>query len=399
MLGNGASNKPASQWDINDLRDLANAEPQESLYLEFKKPGEFLVNGIYSPDILAEELAETSSAFLNSDGGIILLGVQTNSVDPKTETLKPLDDWDDQNTFERRGISLSAFQIIDRVNGNLATLPFGVETKAIEVPLPTGKTTIFVVSVPASVTSAHQSTRSLRYYKRIAEGDQPMLDYEIRDVNNRRTGPLLQLRVDLRDPIGTQIRYSADKTGSLLTKDDGRLYLILTTRNVGRATAPVAKFDFGVPNNWGGIGEADWFKFTDIEQQMYSFTTVFLRSGISSLIPRRQREQNIAEQSVIWYRRRWPMSDIHDYPLWPSSETIVPLGVVELQAQTNGGEAVWLPWKISAEGMPDVRGAAFLNRDGPDMTVVNFESEDTDWAVGAVEDQRFNRLVQKYGAT
>ena len=93
------------------------------------------------------------------------------------------------------------------------------------------------------------------------------------------------------------------------------------------------------------------------------------------------------------------MSDIHDYPLWPSSETIVPLGVVELQAQTNGGEAVWLPWKISAEGMPDVRGAAFLYRDGPDMTVVNFELEDTDWAVGAVEDQRFNRLLEKYGAT
>jgi len=296
---------------------------------------------------------------------------------------------------------VAAFQILDRVNGNLTPKPFGVEAKAIEVPLAEGSATIFVVSVPSSVTSAHQSTRSWRYYKRIADGDQPMLDYEIRDVNNRRTGPLLLLEVNISDPEynGGHIQHMPDGKGSYLTPKEGRFLLVLTTSNVGRATAPVAQFDIGIPNGWGvvGVSGVSWFKVTAIEQQMYESVTVFMGSAISRVVPRRQRTAKIVEQPATWYRRRWPISDTQDYPLWPSPEIIVPLGLIQLQMPTSTDENVWLPWRIMAEGMPDMRGAAFLKRDRSDLTVINFELNDIDWAVGLAEDQRYRRLFERYG--
>ena len=54
--------------------------------------GEFVQNSSFSRDLAARELTETVSAFLNSDGGVILVGVQTDRYkrDKKTELLKPL---------------------------------------------------------------------------------------------------------------------------------------------------------------------------------------------------------------------------------------------------------------------------------------------------------------------
>jgi len=83
--------KRASLWEVSDISKLAGTE--EGVYLEFKKPSEFIDRGNFSRDRFASELTETVSAFLNSDGGVILVGVQTEEHrrDRKTELLKPLD--------------------------------------------------------------------------------------------------------------------------------------------------------------------------------------------------------------------------------------------------------------------------------------------------------------------
>lgn len=69
--------KRANLWEVEDIAELVGAA--EGIYLEFKKPSEFIRNGAFSRDLAAQELAETISAFLNSDGGVILIGVQTDS--------------------------------------------------------------------------------------------------------------------------------------------------------------------------------------------------------------------------------------------------------------------------------------------------------------------------------
>jgi len=175
--------------------------------------------------------------------------------------------------------------------------------------------------------------------------------------------------------------------------------LVLTTSNIGHATAPVASFDIGIPFGWGVVGRETWFKVTAIEQQLYKSVAVFIRSGISKRVPRIQRTEKLVGQAAAWYKRRWPVSDTQDYPFWPSAETIAPLGSVPLQMSMTTDEAVWIPWRAMAEGMVDTRGAALLKRDGPDLTMINFTLNDIDWAVPEAEEQRYNYLIEKSGVT
>ena len=128
--------KPAHQWRLQDLQQFAHAE--EGLYLEFKKPTEFLANGEFSRDKFASELAETASAFLNSEGGVLLIGVQTtqSATDRRVEHLKPTDEWDIDGTWEKFGITVTASQISDLIYGNLTPPPIGIEVQPIEVGVP-----------------------------------------------------------------------------------------------------------------------------------------------------------------------------------------------------------------------------------------------------------------------
>ena len=130
-------------------------------YLEFKKPNEFMVQDKFSWDRFSEELAETVSAFLNSDGGVLLIGVQTDRVaaDKRAERLKQHGEWVSNQTLEHVGIKLTPSQIGDRIYGNILPKPFGIEVNSIDVQLKEGATRIFVITVPTSDTGAHQSLR------------------------------------------------------------------------------------------------------------------------------------------------------------------------------------------------------------------------------------------------
>jgi len=185
--------KPANSWEVSDIDKLAGTE--EGVYLEFKRPSEFVRLGNFSPDLCAAELSETVSAFLNSDGGVILLGVQTDkhNKDKRTEVLKQFETWSSDQTFEHLGISLTASRVRDLIYGNIMPRPIGIEVKDLSVLVGGVATTMFVVTVAPSPLGAHQSVKTQRYYRRTWDGDEPMLDFEIRAVNSRRAGPLLHL--------------------------------------------------------------------------------------------------------------------------------------------------------------------------------------------------------------
>ncbi len=78
--------KQTSSWKVSDIEELAGTE--EGPYLEFKKPSEFVKNQRFSREAFTRELTETVSAFLNSDGGVILVGVQTDRHTRDRETGK-----------------------------------------------------------------------------------------------------------------------------------------------------------------------------------------------------------------------------------------------------------------------------------------------------------------------
>ena len=112
--------KQASEWTTQALIDLAGES--EGQYLEYKKASEFDRNGVFRRNTLKKELTETASAFLNADGGVVLLGVQTRGPQD-AEILEPLGAWSFDDTLGRRGIDFRGGQILDILSGNLMPRP------------------------------------------------------------------------------------------------------------------------------------------------------------------------------------------------------------------------------------------------------------------------------------
>ena len=150
-----STDKPASQWTVQDVEALENLE--EGAYLEFKKATEFLTNGQFDRSKLIDELVETASAFLNADGGTILLEVQTypSADDKRVEYLKPTVDWEWSGTLEEWSINQSASQVQEIINSNLSPRPFGIQVDRVEVDVSDECTGVTVVTVPASQMGAH----------------------------------------------------------------------------------------------------------------------------------------------------------------------------------------------------------------------------------------------------
>jgi len=383
--------------------------------LEFKKPSEFISQGQFSRDRFSGEIAETVSAFLNSNGGVLLIGVQTYQApgDRKTELLKSLSDWIAGDTFEDRGIRLTASQVRDFIYGNLLPKPLGVEVKDLDLPVGDRVTKVFVVTVPTSSLGAHQSVSTCRYYRRTSDGDRPMLDYEIRDVNNRKAGPLLDLACKVLPHDGTIFAedeaWKTSRTGINVVSVQGvplsRVQLVFATANLGRGTANIVRFDIGIPQPWtvhtyspeGTNVGAYWVHPSAVRYVIGNGVSVVWRSEKCREVPRPQRQKRISEQTVEWQTVIYNGNQPPAHPLWPSADRVV-LGVLGLQRQTTTATSTWwwLPWRIFAEGMPEVKGGVLLIDNSGQLQVVNYQIGDVSWAREAEDEQTFKSLMRTF---
>jgi len=403
--------KQASSWEVSDVAKLAGTE--EGVYLELKKPSEFIKNGNFSRDLAARELTETVSAFLNSDGGIILVGVQTDKHkrDKKTELLKPLDTWTSDQTFEHLGISLTASQIRDLIYGNIVPKPTGVEVKDLDISVGKATTTVFVVTVAASPLGAHQSVKTWRYYRRTADGDEPMLDFEIRDVNSRRAGPLLHLAYKVSNVAGTSFEEEWKKSfvdmerGGSEEKSFYKVNLVIATSNLGRGTADIARFDIGIPCPWwvenyspdGTNVGAHWVPKSELRYSIDSLVTVFWTPDKCSEIPYPYRSQRLSEQKVTWQQVIYSGNETPGYPIWPTSDRRI-IGVIRLQRQNNGNVTPfsWLPWRAFSGEMMETRGAVLLIENANKLYVFNYEMDEVCWWHHTEEETKFEELKQRF---
>jgi hypothetical protein len=401
--------KRASSWEVSDIENLAGTE--EGVYIEFKKPSELLHAGKFSPDKCATELAETVSAFLNSDGGVILLGVQTDKPkkDKRTEVLKQLETWSSEQTFEHLGISLTASRIQDLIYGNIIPRPTGIEVKDLYVKFGEVTNTVFVITVTPSPLGAHQSVKTQRYYLRQADGDKPMLDFEIRAVNNRRAGPLLYLACKTYDidsiPFEDKWENSSSDMEEVVKKDNNlhRIKLIFATSNFGRGTANVARFDIGIPVQWqiekhyfdGTDFGAYWESRSGLQHSIGSQVTVFWIPEKCSGIPHPYRNKRISEQIVSWEQVIYPGNIPQAHPIWPTSDRRI-IGVIRLESQNNGNDKPfsWLPWRAFANDMAETRGAVLLKENSGKIYVSNYEMDEVNWWHQGEDLQKFEELKQ-----
>ena len=403
--------KPASLWDIADIEKLAGT--QEDVYLEFKKPSEFVQKGHFSRDVLIKELTETVSAFLNSDGGVILVGVQTevHGRDRKTELLKPLAGWSYNQSFENLGISLTAYQIQDLIYGNIVPKPMGIEVKSLTVPVGDATATVFAITVLISPLGAHQSAKTWRYYRRTADGDEPMLDFEIRAVNSRRAGPILDLACKGSSTAGIPSEEEWKNSHVDMNEVSGgdrrfnRVELIFATSNLGRGTADIARFDIGIPNPWvvqrvfsdGVDAGAYLVENTGLQYTIPNRVIVFWTPEKCREIPLPYRNRRISEQEVSWKQVVYSGGESPSHPIWPASGRRV-IGRLRLHRPINGDVTafLWLPWRAFAGDMLETKGAILLTEATNRLYIVNYEMDEVTWWHQAEEDSKFEELKDRF---
>ncbi len=187
---------------------------QEGQYLEFKR-GVALAN---SPDG-RRELVKDCSGFANAGGGTIVYGVAEEEIDGVScaTSLQPV---------QAEGIDGDWITNVLRSNTSPPLNLFEIT----ELPVVNGR--VVVIEIEAS-TTAHQSLLDHRYYQRAGRSTAPMVDFQIRDVMNRRMRPLLQVTPKLAN-IST-------------TGDLHRKMLEISIKNIGQVTIEKWRLEFDVP--------------------------------------------------------------------------------------------------------------------------------------------------------
>lgn len=403
--------KQANSWELADVNKLVGSE--EGIYLEFKKPSEFMYEGNFSQDRLSTEMSETVSAFLNSDGGVILLGVQTDkpNKDKRTEVFKTIETWSSDQTFEHLKISLAASRIRELISSNIIPRPVGIEVKDLQVPVRGSTTTIFVITVTPSPLGAHQSVKTQRYYRRTGDGDEPMLDFEIRAVNNRRAGPILYLACKLSSAEGLPFEEEWEKSSIDIERVNAgekiyyRFNLVVAALNFGRGTANIARFDIGLPSPWyvehyspdGTDVGAEWVRKSGLQYSVGNQVTMFWTPDKCRDIPRPFITKRISEQTVAWQQVIYSGYLSPAHPIWPASGPRV-IGVLRLQRQNkeNVTPFSWLPWRAFSNDMLETRGAALLRENANKMYVFNYEMDKVWWWYHEEGEKKFEGLKQRF---
>ena len=161
------------EYNIDDITALIDNEAEESVYLDFKAAG-----SLSKDDKKKAEIAKDVSAFANSDGGIIVYGIEEQ--EHKAHALSYIDgntytkEWLEQviqDNIQRRIEGLEIFPIRD--NGDI--------TKSI-----------YIVKIPRSSNTPHMSADKC-YYKRNNFRSVKMEEYEVRDLFYRESTPNLKI--------------------------------------------------------------------------------------------------------------------------------------------------------------------------------------------------------------
>lgn len=162
-----------TEYSIDDITALIDNEAEESVHLDFKAAG-----SLSKDDKKKAEIAKDVSAFANSDGGIVVYGIEER--DHKAYSLSYIDgntytkEWLEQviqDNIQRRIEGLEIFPIRD--NGDI--------TKSI-----------YIVKIPRSSNTPHMSADKC-YYKRNNFRSVKMEEYEVRDLFYRESTPNLKI--------------------------------------------------------------------------------------------------------------------------------------------------------------------------------------------------------------
>lgn len=160
-----------NEWTQQRLENLISNYAEESVYLDFKAAPAL------SND-KKKDICKDVSAFANSDGGIIIYGIEEK--DHKAASFSFID-----------GNSMTKEWLDQVIKDGVQRRIEGVRINPVRIDNDIQKT-IYVVEVPVSPFAPHM-TKDNRYYKRYNFMSVPMEEYEVRNSYNRKQEVKLEL--------------------------------------------------------------------------------------------------------------------------------------------------------------------------------------------------------------
>jgi hypothetical protein len=164
-----------------DLESLITSGVPEGLTLDYKRS-----DSLSKDNSKRIELCKDVSAFANSAGGRLIIGVPEQNQVPQ-----PLDSGVDKKVITPEWIE----QVL---NSSIQPRIEGLQITQISAE--TGDDQVFyVIDVPQATARAPHQAPDKKYYRRFNFQSVPMEDYEIRDALRRATTPALSLRFEFNE--------------------------------------------------------------------------------------------------------------------------------------------------------------------------------------------------------
>ena len=201
-------------FTMTQLQELFKDGAQEGQYLEFKRG-----SALGTSSELRKELVKDCTGFANANGGLILYGVAEEDIDgiPAAASLSPVAD-----------SKMNGDWITNVIRSNTSPPLSGFEVTELAVD---GGRVIAIEIEQAS--TAHQNLIDRRYYQRAGRATEPMVDYQIRDVINRR----------LRPAVSVEPKFVSLKRSQNLH----RYALQIAMTNIGAVTLEHWQFEIDIP--------------------------------------------------------------------------------------------------------------------------------------------------------
>ena len=176
--------KAPHEINTNDLESFIRSGIEENLHLDYKDIR------ILDSDKGINDLSMHVSAFANSDGGLIVVGIKENYITESGCTVKILPDqitWGDP--------SLVKEDLERKLSSKMSPCPVFFIHPVRKNKENGDLSVIFLIDVPQSENPPHQAFDS-RYYKRYNFEKRPMDHYELSDLFGKRRKPKLQISIE-----------------------------------------------------------------------------------------------------------------------------------------------------------------------------------------------------------
>ncbi|NGP76531.1 ATP-binding protein [Balneolaceae bacterium YR4-1] len=156
------------EFSESDIQSLIDNNIEENIHLEFKSSGAFSK----SDSSKKLGIAKTVSSFANSDGGIVIYGI--NEEEHTANSLSYIDG----NEFTKEWLEQIIGTNINRRIGGVEIYPIRFEDDIAK--------SVYVVKVPPSSIAPHM-IKDNKYYGRRNFQSEPLEEYEVRRIYNQKS--------------------------------------------------------------------------------------------------------------------------------------------------------------------------------------------------------------------